>query len=89
MMLAVMTRASGAHWSKIKADNITNVSYVILASVAFVRPLAEMFPGFSTAIVLISAAGWTLAFGLFTLEHIPMLCVGRKSLTVREARPST
>ncbi|MFS8055615.1 NnrS family protein [Rhizobium sp. BR 317] len=84
MMLAVMTRASRGHTGrKLKSSRLTNLSYVILLVVAFVRPMAELFPDYSVAILMMALLGWTAAFGLFTIEHAPMLCFGRKPLTVR------
>ncbi len=85
MMLAVMTRASRGHTGrKIKAGVVTNVSYVLLAAVALVRPSAEMLPDYATWIILAAAAGWIATFALFTYEHASMLCIGRKRLHVRE-----
>jgi uncharacterized protein involved in response to NO len=84
MMLAVMTRASRGHTGrKLKSGVITNVSYVLLAAVALVRPTAELVPAYGDSIVLLAAIGWTAAFVLFLFEHAGMLCFGRKPLTVR------
>lgn len=84
MMLAVMTRASRGHTGrKLKSSRVTNLSYVILLAVAFVRPMAELFPDYSMAILMMAFLGWTAAFGLFAIEHAPMLCFGRKPLAVR------
>ncbi|MBY5838555.1 NnrS family protein [Rhizobium leguminosarum] len=84
MMLAVMTRASRGHTGrKLKSAPVTNISYVVLAAVALVRPAAELLPEYSTPILFVAAAGWTAAFSLFIFEHASMLCIGRKPLTVR------
>lgn len=84
MMLAVMTRASRGHTGrKLRSGVMTNVSYVILAAVALVRPAAELVPEYNTLILMAAVVGWTAAFGLFALEHAPILCTGRKPLTVR------
>lgn len=84
MMLAVMTRATRGHTGrKLKSSRMTNMSYVLLGCVALVRPLAELVPGLSTEILAVAAIGWTAAFGLFVVEHAPLLWSGRKPLTVR------
>ncbi|WP_160012554.1 NnrS family protein [Rhizobium sp. 18055] len=84
MMLAVMTRASRGHTGrKLKSSLTTNASYVLLAAVALVRPIAELLPNYGSVIVLLAAAGWTAAFALFVYEHAGMLCIGRKPLTIR------
>lgn len=84
MMLAVMTRASRGHTGrKLESSVVTNISYVLLAAVALVRPMAELLPDYGPVIVLAAAAGWTAAFALFVYEHAGMLCLGRKSLAIR------
>lgn len=84
MMLAVMTRASRGHTGrKLKSSRMTNLSYVVLAAVALVRPTSELLPDYSNEILIAAAVGWTVAFGVFALEHAPMLCTGRKPLTVK------
>ncbi|WFU04917.1 NnrS family protein (plasmid) [Rhizobium sp. CB3171] len=81
MMLAVMTRASRGHTGrKLKASLTTTVSYTILVTVAVVRPLAELMPPYADVILMLAAAGWTAAFGLFAVEHAPFLCKERKPL---------
>lgn len=81
MMLAVMTRASRGHTGRqLKSSRVTSISYVVLAAVAVLRPLAELLPAVTTEILLLSAIGWTVAFGLFALEHAPFLCRDRKPL---------
>ncbi|EJJ26300.1 NnrS family protein [Rhizobium sp. CF142] len=84
MMLAVMTRATRGHTGrKLKSSRMTNISYGLLGGVALVRPLAELVPALSTEILAVAAIGWTAAFGLFVLEHAPLLWSGRKPLTMR------
>jgi len=83
-MLAVMTRATRGHTGrKLKSSRMTNASYVVLAFVALLRPLAEIAPSFTAQILLTSAIGWMAALAMFAFEHAPMLCTGRKPLTVR------
>ncbi|HWT57660.1 MAG TPA: NnrS family protein [Rhizobium sp.] len=85
MMLAVMTRASRGHTGRqLKASRMTNASYIVLAAVAVLRPLAELLPACTTEILLLSSIGWTVAFGLFALEHAPFLCRDRKPLVARK-----
>jgi uncharacterized protein involved in response to NO len=84
MMLAVMTRATRGHTGrKLKSSRMTNISYVLLGCVALVRPLAELIPALSTEILAVAAIGWMAAFGLFVVEHAPLLWSGRKPLTMR------
>lgn len=84
MMLAVMTRATRGHTGrKLKSGRTTNISYALLGAVALVRPAAELFPDYGTAILIVATVGWIGTFGLFLLEHAPMLCTGRKPLTVK------
>lgn len=84
MMLAVMTRATRGHTGrKLKSSRMTNISYGLLGGVALVRPLAELVPVLSTQILAVAAIGWTAAFGLFVVEHAPLLWSGRKPLTVK------
>jgi uncharacterized protein involved in response to NO len=84
MMLAVMTRATRGHTGrKLKSSRTTNISYVLLGCVALVRPLAELFPALTTEILAVAAIGWTASFGLFVVEHGPLLWSGRKPLTVK------
>ncbi|MBB3463129.1 NnrS family protein [Rhizobium sp. BK377] len=74
MMLAVMTRATRGHTGrKLKSSRMANISYVLLGCVALVRPLAELIPTLSTEILALAAIGWTAAFGLFVVEHGPLL----------------
>jgi uncharacterized protein involved in response to NO len=84
MMLAVMTRATRGHTGrKLKSSRTTNISYVLLGCVALVRPLAELVPALTTEILAVAAIGWTASFGLFVVEHGPLLWSGRKPLTVK------
>ena len=84
MMLAVMTRATRGHTGrKLKTSRMTNISYILLGCVALVRPLAELVPGLSMEILAVAAIGWTAAFGLFVVEHAPLLWSGRKPLTIK------
>lgn len=84
MMLAVMTRATRGHTGrKLKSSRMTNISYVLLGCVALVRPLAELVSALSTEILAVAAIGWTAAFGLFVVEHAPLLWSGRKPLAMK------
>jgi uncharacterized protein involved in response to NO len=84
MMLAVMTRASRGHTGrKVQSSRLTNSSYIVLAAVALLRPIAELLPTESTGILMASAIGWTAAFCMFAHEHAPILCRERKRLTAK------
>jgi uncharacterized protein involved in response to NO len=74
MTLAVMTRASRGHTGRpLTALRLTTTSYACLVAVALLRPLAEQLPDYSQAILSVSALAWIAAFGLFVLEHAPIL----------------
>ena len=79
MMLAVMTRATRGHTGRaLTASRLTLLSYASLFAAALSRPLADLLDLFW----LVEAAGllWMLAFGLFVLEHGPMLVLQRRPL---------
>ncbi|WP_199261474.1 NnrS family protein [Paracoccus binzhouensis] len=78
-MLAVMTRATRGHTGRaLTASVTTSLSYLAIFAAALLRPAAE----FGAHEPLIHAAGsaWILAFGLFCVEHAPMLLRQRKDL---------
>ncbi|MEO8882912.1 MAG: NnrS family protein [Devosia sp.] len=82
MTLAVMTRASRGHTGRpLTASRTTAVSYLLLFAVAVLRPLAEFLPAYYHGILDFSGLAWILAYGLFVVEHAPMLL--RPSLSVR------
>lgn len=84
MTVAVMTRASRGHTGRpLTASPATTTIYVCLFLAALARPMAEVFPEAYQALLVISAAAWILAFGVFIVEHGPMLL--SRSLRSRSA----
>jgi uncharacterized protein involved in response to NO len=74
MTLAVMTRASLGHTGRaLTASGRTSLAYLALALSAVVRPFAELVPDAYHLLLVLSAAGWLLAFGLFVAEYGPIL----------------
>lgn len=74
MTIAVMTRAARGHTGRpLTASPATTAIYVCLLAAALARPAAEAFPEAYQALLALSAAAWILAFGLFVVEHGPML----------------
>lgn len=77
MMLAVMTRATRGHTGRaLTASRLTGLSYLCILGAAMARPMADM----TSSAWLMEAAGglWILAFGLFIVEHGPMLVLQRR-----------
>jgi uncharacterized protein involved in response to NO len=74
MTLAVMTRTSRSHTGRERrADLATLLIYLFVNLAAFTRTLAPFVgPGY-TELLTLSAAFWSLAFGLFALAYGPML----------------
>ena len=76
-MLAVMTRVTRGHTGRpLTASCMTVAAYVCLFAAALARPLADVFE----ASWIMSGAGllWIAAFGLFLIEHGPMLVRARQ-----------
>jgi uncharacterized protein involved in response to NO len=74
--LAVMTRATRGHTGRpLTASALTTTSYACLVAAALLRPLAELLPDNYHLILSLSGLGWIAAFGLFVLEHGPILAV--------------
>jgi uncharacterized protein involved in response to NO len=83
--LAVMTRASRGHTGHaLSASPLTTAAYVCLIAAAVLRPLAELAPDIYHPLLSASALGWIAAFGLFVVEHAPMLM--RASIVSKQAR---
>jgi len=78
-MLAVMTRATRGHTGRdLTASRLTSLSYLAIIAAALLRPMAEF--GDYDLLIHLSGAAWMLAFGLFCVEHGPMLLKDRKDL---------
>ena len=72
--LAVMTRASRGHTGRpLTASAVTSAAFACLLFAALCRPLAEMMPDLYHPILVLSGIGWLGGFGLFLVEHVPML----------------
>lgn len=74
MTFAVMTRASRGHTGRpLAASPVTTTAYACLFMATVLRPVAEALPGLYHPILDASAMAWIVAYGLFVLEHAPML----------------
>ncbi|MEO8758791.1 MAG: NnrS family protein [Devosia sp.] len=74
MTMAVMSRASRGHTGRaLTASLATTVSYALLFLSAILRPLAELFPDAYHIFLDLSGGFWILSFGIFVVEHGPML----------------
>lgn len=74
MTFAVMTRATRGHTGRpLAASRMTAVSYACVALVALLRPMAELVASAYLALLTLSAILWIIAYGLFVVEHAPML----------------
>jgi len=74
MTLAVMTRTSRSHTGRAReADKATLLIYASVNAAAALRVAAAFIPLFYAELLLLSVAGWSLAFGLFVLSYGPML----------------
>jgi uncharacterized protein involved in response to NO len=79
MIVAVMTRASLGHTGRpLVVSRATAYAYGLLAAAAVVRVFGPAFlPVAYTTIVLLAAALWTSAFGIFLWGYAPMLIMPR------------
>jgi uncharacterized protein involved in response to NO len=78
--LAVMTRTTRGHTGRpLTASPLTTTAYVCLFAVALLRPLADLFPDAYHALLALSGLAWLLAYGLFVIEHAPMLLLASAS----------
>lgn len=74
MTVAVMTRATRGHTGRVlSASRITTAIYACLFLSALLRPVADLVPDLYLEVLELSALLWILAFGLFIVEHSPML----------------
>ena len=82
MTLAVMTRASRGHTGRpLAADAATTALFAAINGAAVLR-LAAPFAGASQpALLIVSAAFWTLAFGGFAVCYGRMLSTSRPALS--------
>jgi uncharacterized protein involved in response to NO len=79
MIVAVMTRASLGHTGRpLVVSRATAYAYGLLAAAAVVRVFGPAFlPVAYMTIVLLAAALWTSAFGIFLWVYAPMLIMPR------------
>lgn len=75
MTLAVMSRATLGHTGRARrADRATSLSYLLVCVAAVGRIAASLGPaGVQPFLFALSAAAWSLAFGLFLAVYGPML----------------
>jgi uncharacterized protein involved in response to NO len=75
LTLGMMTRTSRGHTARpLEVGGAELAAYVMVHAAAFVRVfLPLVFPDAYVALIVISAALWLAAFGLFTLVYIPIL----------------
>jgi uncharacterized protein involved in response to NO len=90
MTLAVMTRAARGHTGRpLTASKLTTLSYACLLAVALLRPAAELVPDWYLPILTGSAVDWIAAYGLFVIEHAPMLLLPSPGKATRLNRTPT
>jgi uncharacterized protein involved in response to NO len=81
MTLAVMTRASLGHTGNaLSASPMTQTIYAAVVLAALARICASLEPGWSDALLHVTAFAWCIAFFGFALSFGPML-VGRQPAT--------
>jgi uncharacterized protein involved in response to NO len=74
MTLAVMTRATLGHTGRDVTSAPANVAiYAAIVVAALVRVAAPLLPALYHPALLVAAACWLLAFGIFLLIYGPML----------------
>lgn len=74
MMLAVMTRATLGHTGRaLTADRFTTLIYALVFVAASARIAAPIFMSIYQPMLLVSAAAWCAAFGLFCLRYGKLL----------------
>jgi uncharacterized protein involved in response to NO len=79
MIMAVMTRASLGHTGRaLVVDPTVTAGYLLLLGAGVVRVFGLGLLGLPyTAVVVISAACWTAAFGIFLVNYAPILWFAR------------
>ena len=74
MTLAMMARTSRSHTGrKREADEVTLVIFLLVNAAAAMRVAAPLAIEWHLELFALSAACWSLAFGLFALGYGPML----------------
>ena len=74
MILAVMTRATRGHTGQtLSADNATTLIYILVVLAALVRIGAALARSAQSELLILAAALWIGAFGLFALRYAPLL----------------
>lgn len=77
-ILAVMTRAGLGHTGRpLETSRPIVATYVLVALAALLRVFAGFAPDYFLALVVLSAALWIAAFGLFTVIFAPILIAAR------------
>ena len=73
MILAVMTRVSRGHTGRtLSADGPTILIYALIILAACAR-IAAALAGEATGLLILAAALWVAAFGLFAMRYAPLL----------------
>jgi len=89
MTLAVMSRAVLGHSGRaLVAPAPVVAAYLLVPLAALARVIGATVPALYTPGILIAAALWIAAFGLFTIALWPMFLGPRQSRSVKEAPPS-
>lgn len=75
LILAMMPRVTLGHTGRaLEAPSGLGVMLVLLHVGVLARLLAGLLPGWNSALLVLAALGWTLAFGGFVWRFGPMLC---------------
>jgi uncharacterized protein involved in response to NO len=79
MTLAIMSRATRGHTGlPLAASRVTALSYVALVLAALLRPLASVWPDYSTELLSATGLCWIVAFALYVAEYGPVLVRTRR-----------
>lgn len=79
MTLAIMSRATRGHTGlPLAASRVTALSYAALILAALLRPLASIWPDYSTELLSATGLCWIVAFALYVAEYGPVLVRTRR-----------
>lgn len=79
MTLAIMSRATRGHTGlPLAASRVTAISYAALILAALLRPLASVWPDYSTELLSATGLCWIVAFTLYVAEYGPVLVRTRR-----------
>ncbi|WP_119155327.1 NnrS family protein [Caldimonas tepidiphila] len=75
LVIGMMTRTARGHTGRLlRAGRSETASYALILGAALVRVFVPLLaPGFTVEAVLLSAAGWSLGFGLYAVSYWPVL----------------